>query len=225
MFSPTIGEGRLVVTLEDGTERYIRARAVNIMLGAADVAGWRKVSVELSALDPFWYGSWGHLTADNGLVAEPDSDVPYIKLRADASAEIVLTASGYVRGLAAGGNRDCEAVRAIFESTAPRAPITGVCGITVADSFVGFDILAPNLSPSDPSQWYMGYIIDNDRRLAQMNALASGYALAQSIRQYVTPNDANQAGEFFHLPSFATDILVTMPANVRCRLQFTPTFE
>lgn len=69
IFDPAAGPGILAATLPDGTNRWINAVARNIIGGEGFGGEFRSLSIELEALDPYWYGAWGTLALDEGLSA------------------------------------------------------------------------------------------------------------------------------------------------------------
>jgi hypothetical protein len=243
LFSPTSGLGRLTATLEDGTTRHILARPVNIIAGNQDSRGFREVSIELSALDPYWYGRWGAMTADSGYLANfhdtwpiPQADGSYVatpsglyrELRADSSTEIICAAGTVNLSLDVPGNRDCERARVIWESIVEGQfpnPGTWLMTAGVGETGIGFSVSRLSGTVTAPGL-YPRVIVDNDARLVMWGLEETDQVdPSTSLRQYLIPNVGNQNGEFLRLPAGPCNLQIVTPVNLRARVQFFPTYE
>lgn len=65
VLDPTLAEAYLVATLPDGSVRWIKAKASNLIGGELIGHELRPMSIEWEALDPFWYSAYGIGTLDD----------------------------------------------------------------------------------------------------------------------------------------------------------------
>jgi hypothetical protein len=186
----------LVVTLQDGSTRWINARPANPALIGGELVGYemRPMSIEWEALDPYWYGSWGSLALDEGYLL----DAGWLL---DSSAEVLITGAATFDTL---GTADVERIRVRF--TGPSAGPVGVeipnavpLGFTVNRILVAGEVLD----------------VDNFTRTVTLGGA--------SLRNLMILRPANEHGEYLRLPAGSVTLHATGRAT-ETRVLFTPTF-
>lgn len=134
---------RLTDTFADGSIRWIDAIPGDIVSRYAGEAG-RLLSVELDALDPYWYRTWGNWTADSGLYADDG-------LYADEGSTLAIypTSDPFDVTVQVLGTTDVTKVLAEIDGPAPSD--VGVWNVSV-DPEIGFSypaaILGSNVVPN-----------------------------------------------------------------------------
>lgn len=191
--------GTLADDFEDGTVRWIHATPRDVMDRYGGKAT-RLLSIELEALDPYWYGTWGTLALDADLFLDAG-------LALDGSAEIVILGSADF-ALANPGTADSERIRVTITG-----PSAGPVGVEVVGSEpVGFSY--PALATGQL------LIVDNQERTV---TLASSAGPPANGRRDLTLRPGNVHGEYLRLPPGAQTIRVTGGAATT-RIRFTPTY-
>lgn len=196
LLDPEVDEpGILSDDFEDGSIRWMRAIPRNVIPTVGNEAV-RLLSIELEALDPYWYGSYGTLALDSGYVLDAGEDL-------DSGAEIVISGSG-AASFDTLGNAAVERVRVRFVG-----PSTGPVGIQVAGAeLLGFTV-ARTLAAGETLE------VDNMQR----SALIAG----ASVRNVMTLLPGNQHGEYLRLPAGAVTARSTGGA-AQTRILFNPTY-
>lgn len=198
----------LVATLEDGTTRWIRCRPRNLMWGERYGDEARLVSVELEALDPYWYSPYGFATLDSGLFLDNGELL-------DQGAEIVVTPTSTVHDvpLTIPGTAECERVRVSL-----LGPSTAAVGVeVVAPDPIGFS--HPALGELRlAGQAFSGerLHIDNHERTVALDG--------STARRDLTLRSGNRHGEYLRLPP-GTQTIRILGKPAEARLLFTPTWQ
>lgn len=191
--------GILVDDFADGTQRWIRGVPRDLMSRYGGQAG-RLLSIDLEALDPYWYSAWGTLALDGGLFLGAG-------LTLDSSAEIVVAGSGDY-ALVNPGTAESERVR-----VAITGPSAGPVGVEVVGSEpVGFTYPALIAGQS--------LIVDNHERTVTLTPSAGP---SVNGRKDLTFRPGNEHGEYVRFPPGAQTIRVTGGATTT-RIRFTPTY-
>jgi hypothetical protein len=186
--------------MEDATVRWIRATARNLIGGEAFGSELRILSLELEALDPYWYGTFGTLILDTGLFLDDAWLV-------NSSREVVIVppADPYDFTLEVPGTTVVRKIRARFE--APSINPVGLLNVTPLVP-VGFraSILPSGASP---------LVVDNEQRTVLQGAT--------SFRKDLVLEEGNVHGEYICLfPGTNRLRLIGKPA--RLRLTFYPSY-
>lgn len=192
--------GTLVDDFEDGSRRWIRAASRDVISRYAGTAG-RMLSIQLDALDPYWYGSNGYSALDSGLLLNDGNAL-------DQGAWIVVTPTATVHALDIDipGTADIERIR--VEMTGPSSAPPGLEVVT-PDGAVGFTLGAALA---------VGQVVELDN--SQRTVLIAGV----SQRAGMVLKAANRHGEYVRLMPGATTIRVLgQPSQVR--ILFTPTYQ
>jgi hypothetical protein len=191
----------LIATLEDGTTRWIQTWHPNVLAPQQDALplGIKQVSVEVTALDPYWYGQWGGLRLDTNWTFDQGATF-------DSSSVLNIYPAGlaYDKAINVGGTADTEKVLLAFTGPSSVAP-----GIMVVETGVGFELAAPLIAGESLS-------VNNDARfctLAGVNARGS-----------MTLNASNRHGEYLRLPPDRCTLRIT-GAPQAVSLIFTPTYR
>lgn len=198
LLDPELEEpGTLVDPQDDGSKRWIHAVPVSVL---PKLAGNTKriLSVELEALDPYWYGSYGYATLDSGLILDNGEFL-------DQGAEIVVvpTSATHNVPLTIPGTAKIERVRVTV-----KGPSSAAIGVEALSSGVGFGY--PRLVPGTTLR------VDN-RASTVLRDLSNA-------RKDLTLRPANLHGEYIRLSPGAEVVRITgQPAEVR--LLFTPTYQ
>jgi hypothetical protein len=206
---PTGPPRTLIVTLEDGSQRWIHAVPRNLLPGDALGSDFRAFSIEWEALDPYWYGSWGDLTLDAGYLLD---DGWFL----DSSSEVIVAAGvGYVT-INTLSTAPIAKVRVRFSG-----PSVGDVGIeTVGSEPVGFR-LAGALTSVDTLE------VDNDARtvlLINTALVELDIPDIENVRNLLTLNPANQHGEYLRLPSGSVTLQI-LGSPAETRILFSPTYQ
>jgi hypothetical protein len=182
----------LLATLEDGSVRWIETWHPNILAPQQEEqpVGIKVVSVEVTALDPYWYGSWGIRALDSGWTLDSGHTL-------DESTPLVIVPSGltYDRAIEPPGTADIEHVRVTFSGPSTTAP-----GISVVETGVGFTMATALAAGSS-------LVVDNDLRTCLLGGVTA--------RSAMTLAAANLHGEYFRLPPRRCTLRITgAPASV-----------
>lgn len=191
---PTEDPRLLVVRLEDGQTRWIRAVPRNILPGQGLGGEFSAMSIEWEGLDPFWYSSLGALSLDAGHYLDTGEAL-------DTGAEIVITGAGDAE-IDTVGNAPVERVRVRIVG-----PSSGPVGLeTVGASPIGFTV-ARTLGSGEVLE------VDNDGRTCEIGGV--------SVRNLMTLSAGNRHGEYLRLPAGAVALRAT-GAAAQTRVAFDP---
>lgn len=193
--------GILADEFEDGSLRWVRAIPRTAQARYAGDAR-RLYSIELEALDPYWYGAWGTLALDSGLLLDAGWTL-------DASAEIIVvpTSTAHALSIDTLGSADVErvSVRLVGPSTTPAGFETALPSGEVA----GFALDRALLAGEE-------LVVDNFARLATIAGV--------SVRADMALRAGNRNGEYLRLlPRTNTVRVLGQPAEAR--IHFTPTYQ
>lgn len=197
---PTAAEPVLILdSLEDGTQRYCWAVPTSF-LWTHLVPQKARISVELDALDPFWYGVYGNSTMDSGLIMDNGEVM-------DSSGEITVTptSTSYSITLDPASTAEVERIRIRFVGPSLSAP-----GIEVdtPDGLVGFVMTAALATGEELT-------VDARARTVTIAGVTQ--------RAAMTLKAANRHGEYVRFrPGTNTVRVLGMPATAR--ILFSPTF-
>jgi len=197
IFDPAAGPGILAATLPDGTNRWLNAVARNIVGGEGFGGEFRSLSIELEALDPYWYGAWGTLALDEGYDLD-DGEL------LDSSAEVVIapTSTSHAIDIDALGTADIERLR--FTFTGPSTSSPGFYGASVGFTF-GATLTSGQV-----------LVVDNFARTVMLAGV--------NRRDLLTLLSGNEHGEYARFRVGINSCRVTgFPAE--CRVQLTPTWN
>lgn len=192
--------GTLADDFEDGSVRWIHAVPRDVIDRYGGEAT-RLLSIELEALDPYWYGAWGTLALDGGLFLDAG-------LALDGSAEIVVTPSTAAHALQIDtlGSAEVERLRITF--TGPSAAPVGFQATLATGEVVGFTFRAALAAGQT-------LVVDNHERLVLMQGI--------NRRDLLTLRAENLHGEYARLSPRINDVRVFgQPAEARIRV--TPTY-
>lgn len=189
----------LRATLEDGSVRWIYCRPRTVIPGERMGDAARLVSVELEALDPFWYGSNGTLTMDSGLFMDAG-----LLMDSDAWVTVNPTSDPYNFEFFTLGNTDITNVR--VEIDGPSTGLVRVGHLNFGE-FISFQ--HPALTAEQT------LVVDSDARTVLLNGVTARAAMALGA--------GNQHGEYFRLRAGPQTIqIIGTPAEVR--LYFPATY-
>ncbi|MEW6223201.1 MAG: hypothetical protein AB1627_01090 [Chloroflexota bacterium] len=191
--------GTLVDDFEDGSARWIRAVPRNLMSRHGGEAT-RLLSIELEALDPYWYSAWGSLALDAGYALDEG-------LTLDSSAEIIVvpTSTAHVIPIVIPGTADCERVSVRMTGPSVAAPGVDVPGSTPIGFLLGTPLAAGEVAE-----------LDNAARSVTVDGVTARASLD------LLPG--NRHGEYLRLPRGTTALRVLgQPAEAR--ILFTPTYQ
>ena len=193
--------GTLADDFADGTQRWIFAVPRSIIPRYGGQAG-RLLSIEIEALDPYWYSAWGTLTLDGGLFLDTG-------LTLDSSAEIVVvpTTSSHELDIDTLGTADVERVRIAFKGPSTAPP--GFSATLASGETVGFTYGALLLSGEE-------LVVDNHDRTVLLGGATK--------RNLLNLSADNRHGEYARLSRGLNQVRITgQPAEARIR--FTPTWQ
>jgi hypothetical protein len=201
VLDPTRPPDALVATLENGSVRWIIARPANILGGELVGHEMRPMSIEWEAVDPYWYGTFGSLTADAGYRADGG-------WAADSSREFVVVppTEAYDFNLDVPGTAAARRIVARFDS-----PSIGICGLsnrTFADP-IGFTSVPLPVGA-------LPMVIDNEAR-----TIVQG---GTSYRKDLTLATGNEHGEYIRLLP-GRNVLRVTGKPTRLRLTFYPAYQ
>lgn len=189
----------LVDDFEDDTRRWIRAWPRNMVSAEGPGDGTRLLSVELDALDPFWYSAVGMLALDAGLLL----DDGYVL---DSGAEIVVSAAASFFDVLVShpGSADTDAI-AIRMSGAS----VGAVSVENVTAGVGFSA-GVALAAGDDLR------IDVRERTIERNGA--------SVRSTTTLRAGNRNGEWLRLRPGTNRIRIS-GAPAETRILFNPAWQ
>lgn len=191
---PTEDPRMLVVRLEDGSTRWIRAVPRDIIAGQGLGGEYSGMSIEWEGLDPFWYSSLGALSLDSGHSLDTGESL-------DTGAEIVITGAGDAE-IDTVGTAPVERVRVRIVG-----PSSGPVGLeTVEPSPIGFTV-ARTLGSGEVLE------VDNDGRTCLVGGV--------SVRNLMTLSAGNRHGEYLRLPAGPVSLRATGGA-ASTRVAFDP---
>lgn len=191
--------GTLVDDFEDGSERWLHAIPRNVIPRYGGEAT-RLLSIELEALDPYWYGAYGIGTLDSGLFLD---DGWFL----DGGADIIVVGSGD-HALTNPGTAASEKVRVVVTG-----PSSGPVTVEITGSVpIGFTY--PALLTGQT------LIVDNHERTVTLETTS---APTVSGRQGITFRPGNEHGEYLRLPPGAQTLRVSGNPT-ETRIHFTPTY-
>jgi hypothetical protein len=189
-----------LATLEDGTQRWIRAVPRNLIPGEGG-RGFRSFSIQWEAQDPYWYAIYGSLLLDTGLDLDDG-------LLLDAPGETTITpdADPFFYYLDVPGTTVATKVKATI--VAPSIGGVGVLNVFADADPVGF------VFPTMPGG-AADLIVDNDLRTVTQAGITQRASLILVA--------GNEHGEYIHLrPGINRLRIEGKPASVR--LAFYPTY-
>lgn len=215
IFDPAAGPGILAATLPDGTNRWINAVARNIIGGEGFGGEFRSLSIELEALDPYWYGAWGTLAMDAGYELDAGEVL-------DSSAEVVIvpTSANHAIDIDALGTAEIERLRFTMTgpSTGPPGFYVTIGGVEFGWTFGGPGTIYPALVL--PAGQVL--IVDNYARTVTLND--PGSTVLVPYRNLLVLRAGNARGEYARFRVGVNACRVTgFPAE--CRIQLTPTWN
>jgi hypothetical protein len=188
----------LLATLENGTQRWIRAVPRVLIPGEGLGSDFRAFSIQWDARDPYWYGVYGSLFLDTGLLLDSG-------LFLDAPGETVFTPSSdpFYVNLEVPGTTDSSKVKVTVV-----APSTGAVGVVAEADEVGFTF--PTMAGGAAN-----LIVDNELRTATQAGVSS--------RASLTLAAGNEHGEYIRLRPGVNRLRISgRPASVR--VAFRPTY-
>lgn len=197
-FSPLRKNRVLVATLENGSQRWIRAtprdtKPVPIVPGAS------RYSIELIADDPFWYSSYGFSALDSGLSLDDGEHL-------DQGGEIVITPTSVSHSFTFDSMGTADVERTRVQLFGPSMTPPGI-EVDTPDGVVGF-VMASALSAGQT------LVVDNYARTVLIGSVTQ--------RQNMTLKASNRHGEYVRFNAGHNTVrILGDPAEARILLTST----
>lgn len=189
--------GTLVDPQDDGTQRWIYAVPSSLMSKFGG-AGTRILSIELEALDPYWYGSNGFITLDSDLLMDGG-----LFMDADATITINPTSGVYDYSFNTLGTADTTKVRLEIDGPSEETVTIGNVSIPGSPGFA-----YPPLTAGQT------LVVDSGLRLVTLDGVNARAGLS------IPPQ--NRHGEYIRVrPGSNTFHILGKPAEVRVSLLAT----
>jgi hypothetical protein len=205
VLDPTRDPGLLVATLTDGSVRWIRAVPRDLIGGDRIGYEFRPLSVELDALDPYWYGPYGSASLNSGLFLDTGH-----YLDEGASIVVVPTSGAHPVAVDTLGTAQVERVSVTF--TGP-----SVSGVGIENTTNGTGFVLPSIAANPVTSPPRVTVVDNFARTVLD-------WLGATLRASLVLNPANAHGEYLRLePGLNNLRILGKPAAAR--ILFTPTYE
>lgn len=193
--------GILADTFEDGSVRWIRAIPRTADATYAGEAR-RLYSIELEALDPYWYGAWGTLALDGGYTLDDGWSL-------DASAEVVVVPASTAQAVLIDTLGSADVERVTLRLTGPSTTAPGFETALPDGSVAGFVMAGPLAAGEE-------LVVDNFARVATVGGV--------TVRNELSLRAGNRNGEYLRLLAHMNTCRVLgQPAEAR--IHFTPTYQ